>query len=115
MCFKNKKTTKKIQIGTILKDHSEYSKYDVFCPYFKSFLLRWSNSLPDIQNMMAEIKYSGTELVDEVEEIPQKLKPKEKEMANGRGNSTTTGAPNNKSSTRKIRKDQINKGQITKD
>lgn len=86
-----------------------------FVHIFKSFLLGWSNSLPDIQNTMAEIKYSGTELVDEVEEIPQKVKPKEKEMANGRGNSTTTGAPNNKSSTRKVRKDQINKGQITKD
>ena len=64
---------------------------------------------------MTEIKNSGTELVDEVEEISQKVKPKEKDMANGRGKSTTTGAPNNKSSTRKTIKDQINKGQIIKD
>ena len=33
-CFKNKKKQqKKPKIGTILKDHSEYTKYDVFCPY----------------------------------------------------------------------------------
>lgn len=63
---------------------------------------------------MTEIKNSGTELVDEVEEISQKVKPKEKDMANGRGKSTTTRAPN-KSSTRKTIKDQINKGQIIKD
>lgn len=63
---------------------------------------------------MTEIKNSGTELVNEVEEISQKVKPKEKDMANGRGKSATTGAPNNKSSTRKIIKDQINKGQIIK-
>jgi len=42
------------------------------------------------------------------------VKPKEKDMANGRGKSTTTRAPN-KSSTRKTIKDQINKGQIIKD
>jgi len=40
-----------------------------FVHIFKSFLLGWSNSIPDIQNMMTEIKNSGTELVDEVEEI----------------------------------------------
>lgn len=40
-----------------------------FVRIFKSFLLGWSNSLPDIQNMMIEIKNSGTELVNEVEEI----------------------------------------------
>lgn len=42
------------------------------------------------------------------------MKPKEKDMANGRGKNARTGAPNNKSSTRKIIKDQINKGQIIK-
>ena len=43
--------------------------------------------------MMTEIKNSRKGLVDEVEEIPQKVKQKEKDMANGRGKRTKIGVP----------------------
>lgn len=60
--------------------------------YFKR-PFRKQEHLLDIQNMMTEIKNSRKGLVDEVEEIPQKVKQKEKDMVNGRGKRTTTGVP----------------------
>lgn len=60
----------------ILKDHSE--------------------KILDIQYMIAEIKNSKNELVYEVEDIGQKLKQKENDVANRRGKRTSLAVSTSK-------------------